>query len=248
MSQSEPSPPSKSIVDLIIPARNEAEALPVLLDEIDRRHLRRIVVVDNGSSDATAEVAAARDCDVVDCPVPGYGRACLAGLAHLRLDPPDVVVFLDGDRSDHPRYLPQLIAPIASDEADFVLGSRTLGEAEKGSLTITQRFGNRLATSLMRLFWGVHYSDLAPFRAVRWTSLDALNMEDTNFGWTIEMQIKAHVHGLRFREVPVNYRNRIGVSKISGTVNGVIRAGTKIIYTIFRYKFLKPARKKGTTS
>lgn len=236
-------PPNNMKIDMIIPARNEGEALPHLLAEIDRHWLRCIVVVDNGSTDDTAEVAQKADCEVIPCPIAGYGRACLAGLAHLRRDPPDIVVFLDGDRSDHPQHLPELLNPLLTDRADFVLGSRTLGHAEKGSLTITQRFGNRLATFLMRLFWGVCYSDLAPFRAIRWQALENLGMTDTNFGWTIEMQIKAAAYPLRFNEVPVNYRNRIGTSKISGTVSGVVRAGTKIIYTIFRYKFLTPVRK-----
>ena len=229
-------------VDMIIPARNEEAALAVLLGEIDRNLLRQIVVVDNGSTDATAQVATDAGCVVVPCPVAGYGRACLAGLTHLAGDPPDIVVFLDGDRSDNPSYLSKLLAPILTGRSDFVLGSRTLGNAEKGSLNATQRFGNALATTLMRLFWGVRYSDLAPFRAIRWSSLKQLEMCDTNFGWTIEMQIKATVHGLRFEEIPVDYRNRIGVSKISGTLSGCVRAGYKILYTIFRYRIQSPIK------
>ena len=225
-------------IDVLIPARDEEEALAVLLPEIDRGMVRRIVVVDNGSKDATAKVAADHGCDVVSCPQPGYGMACLAGMAHIANDPPHILVFLDGDRSDHPRHLPELFGPIAAGELDFVLGSRVMGMAEKGSLTVTQRFGNWLSTTLMWLFWGVRYTDLGPFRAIRWKSLEALGMRDTNFGWTIEMQIKAALHGLRTREIAVEYRNRIGVSKISGTINGVIRAGYKILYTIFKYRLL----------
>ena len=238
--------PHDHTVDILIPARNEAQALPPLLAEIDRSIVRRIVVVDNGSTDATAEVATAAGCTVVPCPAPGYGNACLAGLAFMQNDPPDIAVFLDGDRSDHPDHLPELIEPIIAGTRDFVLGSRTRGRADKGSLTVTQKFGNRLATSLMRLFWGFRYSDLGPFRAIRWDSLQSLHMSDRNFGWTIEMQIKAITVGLRIAEVPVNYRNRIGTSKISGTLSGVVRAGYKILFTIFKYKFFRPSLKSST--
>ena len=238
--------PHVHTVDILIPARNEAQALPPLLAEIDRSTVRRIVVVDNGSTDATAEVAAAAGCTVVSCPAPGYGNACLTGLAFMQSDPPDIVVFLDGDRSDHPDHLPELIEPITAGTRDFVLGSRTRGRADKGSLTATQKFGNLLATFLMRLFWGFRYSDLGPFRAIRWDSLQSLHMADRNFGWTIEMQIKAVTEGLRIAEVPVNYRNRIGTSKISGTLSGVVRAGYKILFTIFKYKFFRPSLKSPT--
>lgn len=236
-------------IDILIPARNEEEALPLLLDEIDRSQVRTILVVDNGSSDRTAELARAHGCSVVSCDIPGYGLACLTGLAHLRRDPPDIVVFLDGDRSDHPRYLQELCQPIRDNRADMVLGSRTLGRAEQGSLTLTQRFGNALATRLMRLFWGARFSDLGPFRAVRWSSLEQLAMADRNFGWTIEMQIKATLHQLRILEIPVDYRNRVGTSKISGTLSGCVKAGSKILYTIFRYKWqtMRHANQRGVT-
>ena len=227
------------IIDVLIPAHNESQALPSLLEEIDRTPLRNIVVVDNASTDETALVARKGGCTVVSCPQPGYGSACLAGLAHLKKDPPHIVVFLDGDRSDFPSLMGSLFMPILDDDWDFVLGSRTLGKREQGSLNFAQRFGNALATRLMNFFWGTSYSDLGPFRAIRWSSLEKLHMTDTNFGWTIEMQIKAAVMGLRTKEVPVDYRNRIGVSKISGTVSGCIRAGYKIIYTIFKYRFLR---------
>lgn len=223
-------------IDILIPARDEEQALPHLLAEIDRTLVRTIFVVDNGSRDQTAKIAKANGATVISCPTPGYGNACLAGLAAMQADPPDIVVFLDGDRSDHPKHLIDLIAPICSDHADMVLGSRTLGLAEAGSLTLTQRFGNWLATFLMRIFWGVDYTDLGPFRAIKWSQLQRLDMQDRNYGWTIEMQIKAYLYNLRIEEVPVNYRNRIGVSKISGTVSGVIKAGSKILYTIFRFR------------
>ncbi|MDJ0836614.1 MAG: glycosyltransferase family 2 protein [Acidobacteriota bacterium] len=225
-------------IDILIPAHNEEDALPVLLSEIDREPVRRIVVVNNASTDRTGELAREAGCTVVDCETPGYGMACLAGIDYMRKDPPDILVFLDGDRSDHPRYLADLCLPIIDNEQDFVLGSRVKGKAEQGSLTVTQKFGNWLATTLMNFFWKTDYSDLGPFRAISWESLERLGMADTNYGWTIEMQIKAATAGLRLLEIPVDYRNRIGISKISGTVSGVIKAGYKILYTIFKYRFL----------
>jgi len=165
----------------------------------------------------------------------GYGSACLRGIAELR--EPEIVVFLDGDHSDHPGELPLLVDPIAAGEADLVIGSRTLGERESGSLTPQQLWGNRLACFLLRLFHRHRFTDLGPFRAVRYACLLDLGMVDPDFGWTIEMQIKAVKRGLRIKEVPVSYRNRIGESKISGTLRGTLRAGSKIITTIFRYAF-----------
>ena len=229
-------------IDVLIPAHNEEAALPPLLNEIDRDPLRRIVVVDNGSTDRTAAVAEEHGCTVVSCPQPGYGNACLAGMAFMADDPPDLLVFLDGDRSDYPEHLPELTGPIIEGSHDLVLGSRVKGQAEKGSLTLPQRFGNALATGLMRWFWKTSYTDLGPFRAIRWSSLQLLEMQDRNFGWTIEMQIKASLRGLRIMEVPVKYRKRIGVSKVSGTLKGVIGAGYKILFTIFKYRFLVGGR------
>lgn len=228
--------PQYPSIDILIPARDEEDALPHLLQEIDRTQVRTIYVVDNGSRDRTAEVAQQHGATVVACRTPGYGNACLAGIEAMNADPPQIVVFLDGDRSDHPQHLPELVAPIIANQADMVLGSRTLGKAESGSLTFTQRFGNWLSTSLMWLFWGLRYTDLGPFRAITWSKLQLLQMQDRNYGWTIEMQIKAYLHQLRVQEIPVNYRNRIGVSKISGTFSGVIKAGSKILYTIFRFR------------
>lgn len=235
-------PQTQATIDVLIPARNEEAALPLVLQEIDRALVRTIVVVDNGSTDETAARARAAGARVVSCPIAGYGRACLAGLAAMNEDPPDIVVFLDGDRSDHPDHMAELVAPILAGEADMVLGSRTRGIAEKGSLNTTQRFGNWLATRLMRLFWRADYSDLGPFRAIRRQALEQLHMVDTNFGWTIEMQIKALGHGLRTLEIPVRYRARVGQSKISGTLSGCVRAGVKILYTIFKYRFLQPVK------
>lgn len=227
-------------VDILIPARNEAEALPHLIAEIDRNLIRNILVVDNGSHDGTANIAQKLGCKVVKEPKPGYGRTCLKGITFLKEDPPDILVFLDGDRSDHPKFLPKLIAPIKADRAEMVIGSRTRGVSEKGSLTVTQKFGNWLATRLIRWFWGVSFTDLGPFRAISWSALMRIQMEDQTFGWTVEMQIKAALYKLKSEEIAVDYRNRIGVSKISGTISGVFRAGTKILYTVFRYKFFPP--------
>jgi hypothetical protein len=219
-------------VAVVIPALDEEASLPRVLGDLPPV---RVVVVDNGSSDGTARVAAAAGAEVVREPRRGYGRACLAGLAHLRADPPDVVAFLDADYSDHPEELPALLAPIAEGAADLVIGSRVLGEREAGSLLPQARFGNFLACTLIRWIYRQRYTDLGPFRAIRWSALESLEMADTDFGWTVEMQVKAARRGLRVAEVPVRYRRRIGRSKITGTVAGTVRAGAKILYTVFRY-------------
>ena len=233
------------IIDILIPARDEEAALPHLIAEIDRSLVRRILVVDNGSQDRTSKIAIEAGCEVICEPKPGYGGACLAGIKYLQNHrPPDILVFLDGDRSDHPRFLPDLVAPIKNHGCQLVIGSRTLGNAEHGSLTFTQKFGNRLATALIYLFWGKKFTDLGPFRAIHWPALMAMQMNDTTFGWTVEMQIKAAMLEMKYTEVPVDYRNRIGVSKISGTVSGVVKAGYKILLTVFKYKFWPPAKKR----
>jgi len=217
-------------VRAIIPALNEAASIGEVLADIPR-WVDEVVVVDNGSTDNTAQIAAQAGARVVSEPRRGYGQACLTGLAALGAC--DVVVFLDGDYSDHPDQMHRLAEPIVRGEADLVIGSRVLGRRERGALTIQARFGNWLACRLIRLFWKVRYTDLGPFRAVRYTALKQLGMRDRDYGWTVEMQIQAAQHGLRIREVPVSYRRRIGKSKISGTVSGIIGAGTKILSTIF---------------
>jgi len=237
-------PPDRSedpwpVTDVIIPALDERESLPLVLAALPRERLREIVVVDNGSTDGTAEVARESGATVVDEPRKGYGQACLTGMATLakRPIPPDVVVFLDADYSDHPDELPHLVEPIAGGRADFVVGSRALGEHERGALLPQARVGNFLASLLIRLLYGLRVTDLGPFRAIRWSTLRALEMKDRNFGWTAEMQVKAARRDIRYLEVPVSYRRRIGVSKITGTLSGSVRAAWKILYTVVRYRF-----------
>jgi glycosyltransferase involved in cell wall biosynthesis len=222
-------------VDVIIPALNEEAALPRVLAEIPRPTVRRVVVADNGSTDRTAEVARASGAQLVYEPERGYGAACLRALGHLAADPPDIVAFLDGDYSDHPGELDVLIAPIVAGHADLVIGSRARGTREAGALSPQQRVGNAIACSALRALYGVRYTDLGPFRAIRWETLQALSMRDRNYGWTVEMQIKAARQGVRYREVPVSYRRRIGVSKVSGTVRGSLGAGVKILWLLGRY-------------
>ena len=224
------------LVDVIIPAYNEEESIPKVLAEIPD-FVRNIVVANNNSSDNTASVAEKSGAVVVFEPQKGYGMACLTAMEWIRKQetPPEIIVFLDGDYSDFPEQMRDLVHPIIHDDVDMVIGSRSLGERASGSMTPPQIFGNWLATSLMKHIQGARFTDLGPFRAIKWDKLLALEMKDENFGWTIEMQIKAHKAGLSYVEVPVNYRKRIGVSKVSGTVKGVIGAGYKIILTIFRY-------------
>ena len=226
-------------VTVVIPALNEAESLPLVLRDLPP--VRRIIVVNNGSTDRTAAVAFAHGATVVHETARGYGAACLRGLAAVAelTDagelPPRVVAFLDADYSDHPELLRQLVAPLLSGRADFVLGSRLLGRREAGAMPPQSVFGNRLACFLMRYLFRVRFTDLGPFRAIRYRALRALAMSDRNFGWTVEMQIKAVRAGLRIVEVPVPYRRRVGRSKISGTLWGSVKAGVKILYMIAKY-------------
>ena len=226
-------------VAVVIPALNEEASLPLVLADLPT--VAVVVVVDNGSTDATAKLAEQAGAKVVPEPQRGYGKACLTGLDEVARQleagvPIEVVVFADADYSDHIHEIGKLINPILDDEQDFVLGSRLLGPRERGAMPVQSIYGNKFACWLMRCFVGKNcYTDLGPLRAIRYSSLKQLNMVDENFGWTIEMQIKAIRQELRTIEVPAAYRKRIGVSKISGTIMGTIRAGTKIIYSVWKY-------------
>ena len=226
-------------ISVIIPAHNEAGAIAYVLAEIPVGLVREVIVVDNNSTDNTSTIARANGATVLRETRPGYGYACLAGMAHAygrpQSEQPDIVVFLDGDHSDFPEQMPELLAPLLRGEADMVIGSRALGVREKGSLLPQQRFGNWLASRLLRLRYGGTVTDLGPFRAILAPALLALHMEDKTYGWTVEMQVKAARQGLRTVEVPVRYRKRIGTSKVSGTVRGTIGAGYKILWTIFKH-------------
>lgn len=197
-----------------------------------------IIVVDNGSTDATADSARAAGAIVLSEPRRGYGYACLKGIEYAMQFSPDIFAFVDGDFSDHPEQLPEVLEPILRDNVDLVIGSRMIGEMESGAMPVQARFGNWLAGVLMNMFWGYRFTDLGPFRAIRVDALKRMNMRDPTFGWTVEMQIKAAKLKLKCTEVPVRYRKRIGSSKVSGTISGTIKASTKILYTMFKYLFV----------
>ena len=227
----------KSDIRVIIPAYNEENAVGLVIDEIPKGLVSEVIVVDNGSTDNTTVTAQQRGATVLRQEEKGYGHACLKGMEHIARSPtqPDIVVFLDGDHSDYPEKMDDLVNPIRNEEAVFVIGSRALGNAEKGSMTFPQRFGNWLATWLISKLYGVTYTDLGPFRAIHYPTLLKLDMSDKTFGWTVEMQLKIARLSLPLVEIPVDYRKRVGKSKISGTIRGTIMAGYKILYTIFNY-------------
>ncbi len=231
----------RPVIDVVIPALNEEKSLPLILGDMPEGWVRKVVVADNGSEDGTADVARQGGAVVVREDEKGYGAACLAGLAHLRADPPEIVVFMDGDYSDHPEELSRVVQPIIADGVDMVIGSRMLGEREPGALLVQARFGNWLSCRLMELAFGYRFTDLGPFRAITWRALEGLQMRDRNFGWTVEMQARAARRGLRCVEVPVSYRRRVGQSKVTGTVSGSVNAGIKILYTIGREYLLDKA-------
>ena len=225
-------------IDVIIPAFNEQQSIGFVLGDIPSEIVKEVVVVNNNSTDNTAEVASGKGATVLFEPEKGYGSACLKGLDYLKSksnsDNPDIVVFLDADYSDHPEELSFLIKPIIEDDYDLVIGSRMKGKKEKGALLPQAVFGNFLATWLIKMLYSVKFTDLGPFRAIKYHKLIALDMRDRTYGWTVEMQVKAAKSGFKCIEVPVRYRKRIGVSKITGTLTGTIKAGYKIIWTIFR--------------
>jgi glycosyltransferase involved in cell wall biosynthesis len=229
-------------IDVVVPALNEAQAIGRVLAEIPA-WVRRVVVVDNGSSDETAAIAEKAGARVVYENRRGYGYACLAGIAVLersgageqRPDPPQVVVFLDGDYSDYPGEMEQVVAPIRSGLADLVIGSRLAGQMQPGAMLWHARLGNRLLSFLVRRLTGAQVSDIGPFRAIRWECLQALNMEEGRYGWTLEMMLKAARRGYRMLETPVSYRPRLGRSKVSGSVTSSLKAAVVMLWTVARY-------------
>jgi len=227
-------------ISVIIPALNEEASIGKVIKDIDRDLVDEIIVVNNGSHDGTEEIARAAGAMVLHEQRRGYGYACLKGIAYAANrsieERPDIIVFLDGDYSDHPDELEQVVRPIIENRADMVIGSRSIGKREFGALLPQARFGNALATTLIRWLYGARFTDLGPFRAIRFNSLMQLGMQDPTYGWTVEMQIKAVKQGLSFCEVPVSYRKRIGESKVTGTLRGTIGAGYKILWTIFKYR------------
>ncbi|HNP18122.1 MAG TPA: glycosyltransferase family 2 protein [Fulvivirga sp.] len=227
----------KQLIKVIIPAFNEENGVGSVIREIPADLVEEIVVVNNASTDKTEHVAAEAGATVLKEEEKGYGRACLKAMEYISLQEikPDIIVFIDADHSDYPEEMHELVKPILEDDVDLVIGSRALGNKERGSMTPQQIFGNWLATGLLQLFYKVKFTDLGPFRAIKYDKLMALNMQDKTYGWTVEMQLKAAKMGFKCTEVPVNYRKRIGFSKISGTVKGTIMAGYKIIWTIFKY-------------
>ena len=228
----------KAAVNVIIPALNESAAISKVIGDIPD-FVQEIIVVDNGSTDTTAEMAKNAGATVLHESKKGYGRACLKGLDYLKNSDQktDIVVFLDGDYSDYPEQMSDIIAPITNNNMDFVLGSRKKNLSERGAMQPQQRFGNWLATRLMTLFFNSKFTDLGPFRAIKYEVLNSLDMRDQTYGWTVEMQLKILKQKFTYCEIPVKYRNRIGVSKVSGTLKGTIFAGVKILSWIFKYSF-----------
>lgn len=229
-----------SIIKVIIPAYNEADSIGLVIKDIPK-HVDEVIVVNNQSTDRTAEVAQCAGATVLSESRMGYGYACLKGMDYIAQlsQKPDIVVFMDGDYSDYPEELDKIIQPILEENIDFVVGSRVRRLQEKGSMTPQQHFGNWLATFLMRVLFGATFTDLGPFRAITYQKLLDLQMEDKTYGWTIEMQLKALKQKISYTEVPVKYKKRIGVSKVSGTIKGSIFAGVKILGWIFKYSFKK---------
>ena len=227
-------------IKVIIPAHNEEDSIALVIKDIPNI-VSEIIVIDNNSTDATPINAKNAGATVLSETRKGYGYACLKGMEYVanQSTKPDIIVFLDGDFSDYPEELTKIVAPIIDNNIDFVVGARVKELREKNSMTPQQVFGNWLATTLMKLFFGAKFTDLGPFRAIKYQKLLDLNMQDKTYGWTIEMQLKSIKQKLTYIEVPVNYKKRIGVSKVSGTIKGTIFAGIKILGWIFKYSFKK---------
>ncbi|SOC79951.1 Glycosyltransferase involved in cell wall bisynthesis [Salinimicrobium sediminis] len=226
------------LIKVIIPAYNEAESIGLVVRDIPEL-VDEVIVVSNNSTDATEENAAQAGATVLRETRKGYGFACLKGMEYIAKLPekPQIIVFLDGDYSDYPQELEKIVEPILKRNVDLVIGARVKRWREKGAMTFPQIFGNWLATSLMKLFFNARFTDLGPFRAIKYEKLLALHMDDKTYGWTVEMQLKALKKDYSYEEVPVHYRNRIGVSKVSGTIKGAFMAGVKILGWIFKYSF-----------
>lgn len=224
------------IIDVIIPVYNEADSISKVIAEIPAQLVRHIIVCNNGSTDDTADIALKAGAKVLHQPIKGYGNACLKGMEYVSTLEilPDIIVFIDGDYSDYPEEMPLLIEPILKNEVDLVIGSRALGTMESGAMMPQQIFGNWLATTLIKFIYNYDFTDLGPFRSIRYDKLMSMEMTDKTFGWTVEMQVKAAKMNMKTMEVPVRYRKRIGKSKVSGTVKGTILAGHKILWTIFK--------------
>lgn len=229
---------AKAHIAVIIPAFNEENSVAKVIRDIPKDWVKEIIVANNNSNDQTPIVAREAGAIVLDEPRQGYGFACLKGMEYLSQleNKPDIVVFIDADYSDYPEEIIKLVAPILNEDYDMVIGSRALGQRQRGSMTPQQVFGNWLATTLMRWFYGVRYTDLGPFRAIKYNKLLEIDMQDQTYGWTVEMQVKAAKLGMKSTEIAVTYRKRIGKSKVSGTIKGTIMAGYKIITTIFKYR------------
>ncbi len=227
-------------IKVIIPAHNEGQSIGKVIRDLPNC-VDEVIVTDNNSTDDTTKQAKNAGAKVCFESQMGYGYACLKAMEYIasKSKKPDIIVFIDGDYSDYPEQLTELVNPIIDDNYDFVIGARVKSLREKGSMTFPQRFGNWLATTLMRLIYGAKFTDLGPFRAIKYDKLLALNMQDKTYGWTVEMQLKALNHKLKYKEIPVKYRNRIGQSKVSGTLKGAIMAGIKILTWVFKYAFTK---------
>lgn len=225
------------IIRVIIPAHNEAQSIGKVIQDIPKDLVKEIIVCNNHSSDQTEYVAKEYGATVLNEDQMGYGYACLKGIAYVNQHHPetDIIVFLDGDYSDYPEQMKEVVAPILKENYDMVIGSRALGKQEEGSMTFPQRFGNWLSGKLLKLLYKAEFTDLGPFRAIKLDALNKIEMQDKTYGWTVEMQIKAAQHKLKFCEVPVDYKVRIGESKVSGTVKGAFMAGVKILYTLLKY-------------